>query len=81
MKSLDAYATANLVVVLLLPFVTSERVLVEVLTGLSSSSSRWRLRRGTYTADAVHVAVEWTTSEKLVDDTMGFAPHIAIATY
>lgn len=72
--ALDAYAAANLVVVLLLPFVTSERVLVEVLTGLRSSSPRWRLRKGTHTAEAVHLAVEWTTSQGLIDDTMGFAP-------
>lgn len=72
--SLDAYAAANLVAVLLLPFVTSERVLVEVLTGLRSSSPRWRLRKGSHTTEAVHVAVEWTTSENLIDDTMGFAP-------
>ena len=73
-ESLDAYAAANLVAVLLLPFVTSERGLVEVLTGLRSSSPRWRLRKGTNTPQAVHVAVEWTTSASLVDDTMGFAP-------
>lgn len=72
--SLDAYAAANLVAVLLLPFVTSERVLVEVLAGLGSNSSRWRLRKGSHTTEAVHVAVEWTTSENLIDDTMGFAP-------
>jgi hypothetical protein len=72
--ALDAYAAANLVVVLLLPFVTSERVLVEVLTGLRNSSPRWRLRKGTHTTEAVHLAVEWTTSQGLIDDTMGFAP-------
>ncbi len=72
--ALDAYAAADLVVVLLLPFVTSERVLVEVLTGLRSSSPRWRLRKRTHTPEVVHVAVEWTTSEGLIDDTMGFAP-------
>ncbi|MGE0398270.1 MAG: hypothetical protein AB7T06_16320 [Kofleriaceae bacterium] len=72
--SLDAYAAANFVAVLLLPFVTSERMLVEVLTSLRSGSPRWRLRKGSHTTEAVHVAVEWTTSENLIDDTMGFAP-------
>ena len=72
--SLDVYAAANLVAVLLLPFVTSERVLVEALAVLRASSPRWRLRKGTQTPESVHVAVEWTTSGNLVDDTMGFAP-------
>ncbi len=72
--ALDAYAASDLVVVLLLPFIASERELVEVLIGLRSNSSRWRLRKGKHTADAVHVALEWTTAENLVDDTMGFAP-------
>lgn len=76
--SLDAYAALDLVAVLLLPFVTSERVLIKVLAGLRNSSSRWRLREGKRTAEAVHVAVEWTTSEKLIDDTMGFAPLLSM---
>jgi hypothetical protein len=76
--SLDAYAALDLVAVVLLPFVTSERVLVEVLTGLRNGSSRWRLREGKRTAEVVHVAVEWTTSEKLIDDTMGFAPLLSM---
>jgi hypothetical protein len=76
--SLDAYAALDLVAVLLLPFVTSERVLVEALTGLRNSSWRWRLRAGKRTAEVVHVAVEWTTSEKLIDDTMGFAPLLSM---
>jgi hypothetical protein len=54
--ALDAYAASNLIVVLLLPFVTSERVLVEVLAELARNSPRWRLKKGNHTAESVHLA-------------------------
>ncbi len=76
--ALDAYAANDLVVVLLLPFVTHKRTLVEVLLALRTGSPRWRLRERSRTADTVQVGVEWTTSTNLIDDTMGFAPLLAM---
>jgi hypothetical protein len=71
----DVYGQRGLCAILLLPFVMSERELVNVLSGLQAGSSRWRIRDlGLSAAGNTLVGLEWTTAHGDVSDAMGFAP-------
>jgi hypothetical protein len=72
---LEDYGARELTAIVLLPFVTTEVGLVEVLGALRGQSSRWKLRdRGAGTVGTVKIGVEWSTATGEISDAMGFAP-------
>jgi hypothetical protein len=73
--NLDLYGARGLTAIVLLPFITTEAGLVDVLSGLRARSQRWKLRtRGRAPTGSALVGVEWTTANGDISDAMGFAP-------
>lgn len=71
----DLYGARGLTAIVLLPFITTEAGLVDVLSGLRAGSQRWKLRaRGQSPTGNALVGVEWTTANGDISDAMGFAP-------
>jgi hypothetical protein len=71
----DLYGARGLTAIVLLPFITTETGLVDVLSGLRTGSLRWKLRtRGQSPTGNALVGVEWITANGDISDAMGFAP-------
>jgi len=71
----DLYGQRGLTAIVLLPFVTTEPGLVDVLSGLQNGSQRWKIRdRGPAAAGNRLVGLEWITSNSDISDAMGFGP-------
>lgn len=72
---LDVYGASARSVIILLPFVASERALVDVLSALVAGSRRWQVHnRGRTPSGGVLVALEWQTAAGDRSEAMGFAP-------
>lgn len=73
-RNLEIYAAQGRTVMIVFPFITTERGVLAALDELRSGSDKWKVTRRPAPAGVARVGVEWRTASGELADAMGFGP-------
>lgn len=73
-RNLEIYAAQGRTVMIVLPFITTERGVMAALAELQSGSNRWAVRLRAGPTGVARIGVEWRTASGELADAMGFGP-------